>query len=474
MDIKEEFESIFGVTVRPSLYDADDAEYQQFRQQIVNSPKELYQLGSLPFDGVCLTSYEEFKRREAIEEAKKQGIHLFYIKEYDGSKLVRYGVGYFRVDDSCFVVLKDSFFKTSNYFAELTNCISDPGLKAAFLNSFRFEDGVLHQYVQRCYHSASLAASYILGRKVSFREWKDENGKSLDAYYPLFRTANIDEREDKTFPNYTAPVIQKPQPVKESASSVISKVVDSVLQSKKHVFYLKLSGICDASGYYEKEDNRFVVLKGSRFNKSVSPSFASTPLGLSRERFIDAACIEDGNEYLVKEDTRCKSPSVASSYLQGKAASYVNWIDSEGKYLKDLYPERFVQAATNVKPVPTVPKPVVNDQLHIFFIKRDGTVGRDCDASGTYDPTTQKFIIRAGSVLALDMSTTYRYSAAGISRRNFLNKFCAKEGRGYRLRRDQICDSPSAAAALVMGGSANGWKVWKDVKGYSLDSVYRR
>lgn len=340
MDIKEESESIFGVTIRPSLFDADDAEYQQLRQQIIDAPKESYHPGCLPFDGVCLTSYAEFKRRETIEEAKKQGLHLFYIKEYDGTKLIRYGVGYFRVEDSCFVVLKDSFFKTSNYFAELTNSISDPGMKAAFLNSFRFEDGVLYQYVQRYYHSASLAASCFLGRKASFREWKDENGKSLDAFYPLFRSVNIDEREDKTFPNYTAPVIQSPKPAIETVSNVISQVVDPVLQSKKHVFYLKLYGICDASG--------------------------------------------------------------------------------------------------------------------------------------TYDPTTQKFIIRAGSVLALDMSTTYRYSAAGITRRNFLNKFCAKEGRGYRLRRDKICDSPSAAAALVMGGSANGWEVWKDVKGYSLDSVYRR
>ena len=79
-------------------------------------------------------------------------------------------------------------------------------------------------------------------------------------------------------------------------------------------------------------------MKGSRFHKSVSPSLAYSLLGFSRARFIDTACIEDGNEYVVKEDTRCVSPSEASSYLQGKVASYVNWIDSEGKYLKDIYP----------------------------------------------------------------------------------------------------------------------------------------
>ena len=66
------------------------------------------------------------------------------------------------------------------------------------------------------------------------------------------------------------------------------------------------------------------------------------------------------------------------------------------------------------------------------------------------------------------------YSAAGITRRYILDKFCAKEGRGYRLRRDQVCDSPSAAAALVMGGSTNGWDVWKDVNGRSLGMIYSR
>ena len=79
MDIKEEFESIFGVSIRPSLFDADDTEYKQLRQQIIDAPKELYKSETFPFDGVCLTSFEEFKRHEAIEEAKKQGLHLFFI-----------------------------------------------------------------------------------------------------------------------------------------------------------------------------------------------------------------------------------------------------------------------------------------------------------------------------------------------------------------------------------------------------------
>lgn len=474
MGIKEEFENIFGVNVRPNLFDADDVEYQQLRQQIINSPKEITVADSLPFEGVRLTSYVEYKCNVEIEKALSQGVHLFYIKEYSGEKLIISGAGYYRVEDSSFVVLKNCFFKTSYYFTKLSTSISDPEVKSDFLSSFRYDGGVLYQCTQRYYHSASLAASYILGKKSTFREWKDSRGKTLDAYYPEFRSADIDKREIKTFPDYLPTVVRYSEPRKETLSVSILDVVDSVLRSKIHPFYLKISDVCDASGYYEKEGNRFVVMKGSRFFKTVSPSFSSTKLGESRMRFIAAACLDDGEEYIVKENTRCKSPSAAASYIQGKVASYVQWIDSDGKYLKDLYPEIFVQAVTNVKPVPTVTKPVINNLLHIFFIKRDGTVGRDCDASGTFDPATQKFIIRAGSVLALDMSTTYRYSPAGIARRNFLNKFCTKEGRGYRLRRDQICDSPSAAAALVMGGSANGWEVWKDVKGYSLDLVYRR
>lgn len=44
---------------------------------------------------------------------------------------------------------------------------------------------------------------------------------------------------------------------------------------------------------------------------------------------------------------------------------------------------------------------------------------------------------------------------------------------GYRFTRDHVFASPSAAAAIIGGGAANGWDAWLDGQGRSLDKVYR-
>lgn len=41
------------------------------------------------------------------------------------------------------------------------------------------------------------------------------------------------------------------------------------------------------------------------------------------------------------------------------------------------------------------------------------------------------------------------------------------------LQADVVCDAPSTAAWVVLGSSSNGWKVWKDQRGRSINT-YRR
>jgi hypothetical protein len=43
----------------------------------------------------------------------------------------------------------------------------------------------------------------------------------------------------------------------------------------------------------------------------------------------------------------------------------------------------------------------------------------------------------------------------------------------YVFQQDHLFPSPSAAAALVLGESANGWVEWKDVNGVTLSDVHR-
>jgi hypothetical protein len=44
---------------------------------------------------------------------------------------------------------------------------------------------------------------------------------------------------------------------------------------------------------------------------------------------------------------------------------------------------------------------------------------------------------------------------------------------GYVFTQDFLFSSPSTAAAIVLGRSANGWVEWKDERGQTLSDVYR-
>lgn len=54
MDVHKEYEDIFGVTQRLTLYSPDDEYYNTFRQKIISSPIETYDKRKLPFGNVTL------------------------------------------------------------------------------------------------------------------------------------------------------------------------------------------------------------------------------------------------------------------------------------------------------------------------------------------------------------------------------------------------------------------------------------
>jgi hypothetical protein len=46
--------------------------------------------------------------------------------------------------------------------------------------------------------------------------------------------------------------------------------------------------------------------------------------------------------------------------------------------------------------------------------------------------------------------------------------------KGLVFTSDAVFATPSAAAAIVTGGSSNGWVEWRNSKGQTLDEVYRQ
>jgi hypothetical protein len=59
-------------------------------------------------------------------------------------------------------------------------------------------------------------------------------------------------------------------------------------------------------------------------------------------------------------------------------------------------------------------------------------------------------------------------------RKSFVKTYCSLLKGKIILKADYTFPSPSAAAAMVVGGSSNGWTRWKDAEGKTLDEVYRK
>jgi hypothetical protein len=337
-DIDSLYEQIFGQEERPNIFRPDDEEYIALRQEILSSKREFVTTKRLPFSGIRIVPYEKC----IVQVEENRGHHIFYLKEYkDFFSMSVYAAGYYDAAEDKFVVLQNSFCIYTDYFRDLSQ-------KQKIISSFSVKCSRSLQNEVVKYDSAALAASYFLGRKSSFRAWRDESGKSLDAYFEKYRRSNIDALEDSTFPGYIAPE------VKWTIGGIVSAL---------------------------KEKDKSVVAR-----RTMSPLLVQRP----------------------------------------------------------------------------------------FYIKKDTSPERACDAMGVYDVKSKNFILQAGSLIALTAVPSYDASSAGLSRARFIARYCSKETNGYRLKNDRVFETPTAAASYVLGRSANGWLEWRDEDGKTLDSSYRK
>ena len=109
-------------------------------------------------------------------------------------------------------------------------------------------------------------------------------------------------------------------------------------------------------------------------------------------------------------------------------------------------------------------KPEARD---LFYCKRGGA-----DAQGVYNE--EGFVVLKGSVARRDPALS-SHDTIEPRREELLGAgVLSSTKEGYRFERDWAFATPSAAAAIVSGGSANGWIEWKNGKGQTLDGVYRK
>lgn len=96
---------------------------------------------------------------------------------------------------------------------------------------------------------------------------------------------------------------------------------------------------------------------------------------------------------------------------------------------------------------------------------------RGCDASG--ELVEDGFVVFRGSKSRID-PTASMPEPIGNRRKAMLEAGIIEVMNGvYVFQQDYLFPSPSNAAAVVLGASANGWNEWKDANGKTLSEVHR-
>jgi len=96
----------------------------------------------------------------------------------------------------------------------------------------------------------------------------------------------------------------------------------------------------------------------------------------------------------------------------------------------------------------------------------------DAEAKGYYND--DGFVVLAGSLLRKKQINSV--GKWGIRKQEEMinsNLLVEYDGKSYKLKEDYLFKTPSGAAQIVTGRNANGWLVWKNEAGQTLDSVYR-
>lgn len=97
------------------------------------------------------------------------------------------------------------------------------------------------------------------------------------------------------------------------------------------------------------------------------------------------------------------------------------------------------------------------------------TKGRGCDAKGFYN--SNGFTVLKGSVISPSSVPSLKWSD---KRQKMLTEYTIEESGKCIMTSDKTFASPSTAADFCIGSSNNGWMVWRDIDGNTLDSIYRK
>ncbi|MDE1207104.1 GIY-YIG nuclease family protein [Tenacibaculum larymnensis] len=106
-------------------------------------------------------------------------------------------------------------------------------------------------------------------------------------------------------------------------------------------------------------------------------------------------------------------------------------------------------------------------QKELFYCK-----GKDASAIG--ELTDDGFLVYKGGKANLAETKGINKWISVLRKRLLEEQILKNENNVYVFQQDYIFNSPSAAAASLLGRAANGWTSWKDKNGKTLDELKRK
>ena len=110
--------------------------------------------------------------------------------------------------------------------------------------------------------------------------------------------------------------------------------------------------------------------------------------------------------------------------------------------------------------------PAEESMDQVFSMKARGSEARGM-------MTDEGFVILAGSYGPLDVTNSYAPDKVELRSKLIERGILALEENHLHFVEDVLMGTPSGAADLVCGRRCNGWTMWKNDKGITLDQVYR-
>ncbi len=171
-------------------------------------------------------------------------------------------------------------------------------------------------------------------------------------------------------------------------------------------------------------------------------------------KYLEYYCLAKAKEigrYATDNDTGSKKPSIS---------------ESREYDLLDNFDTAKILLATLGYPI-FEEKRKAKSNKELFYCK-----GKDAIATG--ELTDDGFLVHKGSKSTIKETNGLGGWVSRIRKQLVNDAILKEENNVYVFQQDYIFNSPSAAAATILGRSANGWTSWKDKNGKTLDALKRK